>query len=59
LEDNDLGNSTNESGAKSGALGAESTPIDPDLATIIDAWPTLPEAVRQQVVGFVKAADGR
>ena len=29
---------------------------DPDLARIVDAWPTLPEAVRAGIVAMVKAA---
>jgi hypothetical protein len=31
---------------------------DPDLATIIDAWGRLPEAVRAGIVAMVKAASG-
>jgi hypothetical protein len=46
-------------GAESGAVGADSGPIDPDLAVIIDAWPTLPEAVRRKVVEMVAQAGRR
>ena len=31
---------------------------DPDLATFVEAWPTLPEAVRAGIVAMVKAAKG-
>ena len=31
---------------------------DPDLATVIDAWARLPEAVRAGIVAMVKAAEG-
>jgi len=31
--------------AESGAVGAESSCIDPDLQAVIDAWPTLPAAI--------------
>jgi len=31
---------------------------DPDLAEIVAAWPTLPEAVRADIVGRVRAATG-
>jgi hypothetical protein len=40
-----------EEGAKSGALAI----IDPELATVVDAWPTLPEAVRAGMLAMVRA----
>ena len=46
-----------ESGAESGALGAREAPIDADSATVVDAWPTLPEAVKAGVLAMVRAAD--
>jgi hypothetical protein len=33
-------------------------PADPDLAASIEAWPTLPEAVRASILMLVKAALG-
>jgi hypothetical protein len=33
----------------------DSCQTDPDLARIVDAWPTLPEAVRAGIVAMVKA----
>jgi hypothetical protein len=44
-----------EGGAKSGAPEAKLPAIDPALAALIEAWPTLPEAVRDGVVAMVKA----
>jgi hypothetical protein len=44
---------TLQGGAKSGALSGDSASIDPDLAEVIRAWPTLPEATRRQVVTLV------
>lgn len=35
---------------------ARETPIDPDLARLIDAWPTLPDAMRAGIVAMVRAA---
>ena len=43
-------------GAKSGALGAQDAPIDPDLAMVVKRWTSLPEAVKQDVVAIVRAA---
>ena len=47
-----------QGGAESGALTPESTSIDPALATIIDAWPMLPEAIRAGILALVRAAGG-
>ena len=30
--------------------------LDPDLAQVLEAWPTLPEALRAGIVAMVKAA---
>ncbi len=30
---------------------------DPELAAIVSAWPTLPEAVRRGILAMVKASD--
>lgn len=43
-------------GAQSGAPAAQSTVQDRDLQQLIDAWPTLPEAVRAGIAAMVKAA---
>lgn len=34
------------------------SPGDPALATVIDAWPTLPQAIRDGILAMVKAAGG-
>jgi hypothetical protein len=53
-------NSTNPTpgGAKSGALNPEKPAIDPALAALIDAWPTLPEAIRAGISAMVRATVG-
>jgi hypothetical protein len=33
-------------------------PVDPDLAAVIDLWPTLPEFVRAGILAMVRAAAG-
>jgi hypothetical protein len=43
-------------GAKSGALSADLAPIDPDLAVVVDAWPTLPADVRCRIVAIIRAS---
>jgi hypothetical protein len=47
---------THESGAQSGALGARVAPLDADLAAVVDAWPTLPEAIRDCMLSMIRAA---
>ena len=46
-------------GAKSGAVDRENVPIDPDLATVTDAWHTLPPDTRTAILAIVEAAGGR
>jgi hypothetical protein len=46
-------------GAKSGALGPKETPIDLGLKTVVEAWPTLPEAIKAGMLAMIKAAAGR
>jgi hypothetical protein len=35
---------------------ARESQIDPDLARLIDAWPTLPEAIRAGIIAMIQAA---
>jgi hypothetical protein len=53
-------NSTNPAvcGAESGALAPQTPAIDPGLAALIDAWPTLPELVRAGILAMIRAAGG-
>ncbi len=45
-------------GAKSGALGAQGGAIAPELRTIIDAWPALPDAIKAGILAMVRTAGG-
>jgi hypothetical protein len=37
-------------------MATDTCQIDPDLAAILDAWPTLPDALKVGIVAMVKAA---
>lgn len=43
-----------ECAAEISALGPDSDRIDPALAEIIDAWPTLPKAVLADITAIVR-----
>ena len=45
-----------ESGAECGALGAQGAQGDAGLAAVVDAWPTLPEAIKAGILAIVRAA---
>lgn len=45
-------------GAKSGAMDPEKPATDPGLTALIDAWPTLPEAIRAGILAMVRATGG-
>ena len=45
-----------QSGAESGALAAREAPMDPALAAVIEAWPTLPEAIKAGILAMIRAA---
>jgi hypothetical protein len=36
-------------------MATDSCQIDPDLLAILEAWPTLPEALKAGIVAMVKA----
>jgi hypothetical protein len=42
-----------------GLLAAKSGAVDADLARVVNAWHTLPDAVKAGIVAMVKAAAGR
>jgi len=44
-------------GAKSGAVDRKNGPIDPELAQVIEAWPTLPPAIREAILARLRAAE--
>jgi hypothetical protein len=40
-------------------LPTDTRKSNPDLAAVVDAWPTLPEAVKAGIVAMVKASGGK
>jgi len=44
-------------GAKSGAVDRENAPITPDLETVIEAWNTLPPAIREAILAMLRVAE--
>jgi hypothetical protein len=45
-------------GAESGALGAQETLNDPDLAAVVDAWPTLPQPIKAGILAMIGKVAG-
>jgi hypothetical protein len=45
-------------GAESGALNLIKPSIDPDLASLINAWPKLAEPIRAGILAMIRAAGG-
>jgi hypothetical protein len=44
------------SGADSGAVGAPTIPIDPELAAVVNAWSILPEAIKLGIQAMIRGA---
>ncbi len=44
-----------EDGVESGGL----TTIDPALVLVVEAWPTLPEAIRAEILAMIRGARPR
>ena len=42
--------------AKIAAVGDDLPPLDPELAQVIKAWPTLPPAIREAILAMLRAA---
>jgi len=45
-----------DSAAPGAAVGAQNTPIDPDLQAIIERWPELPDAVKAGILAMVRTS---
>jgi len=47
---------SSQSGTDSGTPHAEKPELPPDLAELVNAWPTLPAALKAGILAMVKAA---
>ena len=56
-EKTDLRQTPNQRAAKSAAVGDDLPPLDPDLATVTDAWHSLPPAIREAILAMLRAAE--
>ena len=56
-ESTDLRQTPNQRAAECAAVGDDFPPIDPGLASVIEAWPTLPPAIREAVLAMLRAAE--
>jgi len=45
--------------SESGSVGDENAPTNPTLASLTEAWPTLPPDTQRAILAIVKAAQGR
>jgi hypothetical protein len=43
-------------GAESGAVGAREHSADADLQVVVDAWPSLPETAKANILAMIRAA---
>jgi len=56
-EPEDLRQTPNQRAAECAAVGDDSSPIDPELAYMIEIWPTLPPAIREAILTMLRAAE--
>ena len=46
----------NQGGAESGAVENDTAPTDPELAKVIETWPSLPEAIKRAILAMIDAS---
>ena len=56
LQHHELLQQADQLGAESGAIRLRIL-LDPDLAQLIEAWPTLPPAIREAILTMLRAAE--
>ena len=53
----DLRQTPNQRAAERAAVGDDLPPIDPELASVIESWSTLPPAIREAILAMLRAAE--
>ena len=53
----DLRHTPNQRAAECAAVEDDSPPIDPELASVIEAWDSLPPAIREAILAMLRAAE--
>jgi len=48
---------SDQSGAECGALDARKADFPPGLAAVVEAWPTLPQAIRTGILAMIRAGE--
>ena len=56
-ENKDLRQTPNQRAAECAAVGDDLPPIDPELAQVIEVWPTLPPAIHEAILAMLRAAE--
>jgi len=56
-ESTDLRQTPNQRAAECAAVGDDLSPIDPELASVIEVWDTLPPAIREAILAMLRAAE--
>ena len=47
----------NQRAAECAAVGDDLPPIDPELASVIESWSTLPPAIREAILAMLRGAE--
>ena len=53
----DLRQTPNQRAAECAAVGDDLLPINPELASVIEVWDTLPPAIREAILAMLRAAE--
>jgi len=57
IQSQDLRQTPNQRAAECAAVGDDFPPLDPELAQVIEAWHTLPPAIREAILAMLRAAE--
>ena len=57
IQSQDLRQTPNQRAAECAAVGDDLPPLAPELAQVIEAWPTLPPAICEAILAMLRAAE--